>query len=128
MILDQLDLAAEALGDALRLTARIDTDAMIVPRLTQEHQEVSLAAPDFQNRLVSQAVALDPAIGQCLRELVERRREGLRLFAVGVVVLNRSVVDTVADECARAAKRQPKMPAGIAACFLGAAHQQGAMT
>ena len=79
----------DAAGEVLRrrLIARIDADAAVVAQLAHQREEFALAAADFDDRLVANVVAIDPALRQFGRKFGEGRRNMLRFLALRGIFL-----------------------------------------
>lgn len=96
---------------AVGLVAGVDADAAVVAQLAHQHEELALSAADLEDLLVAKVIAVDPSLRQPLRERVERRREALRLLAVGGVLVYGGIEDAVVNKPARRAEAELKLPA-----------------
>ncbi len=125
---DPLDLRSElVVVPALGVHARIDADAMTGAGLGHLDQELALATPDLEHRLVGEVVVLDPLLGQIGGERHEARREALRLLVplrvLGLARRERSV----GDEATRVAERDLQLAAGELAGLVRIVEQQTAV-
>ena len=112
---------------ALSDVAGVNTDAVIVAKLAQQRQKLSLAAPNLDNLLVAQVIALDHVGGKVLGKGVEGGRVALRLLILLRVVVSIGVVERVVDKAARGAKTKVDITRGVGNSLLPRGEQHHAV-
>jgi hypothetical protein len=124
---DERHTLAGARQAALRDIRRVDADAAIFAQVAQQGNELTFAAPDFNDVLPVQVVAFDQMLCQPPRKGIERWRIPLRFFVAFGILVERRIERRIADKSARAAKAEANIAARIGDGFLAGGEQQYAV-